>query len=576
LKNTLLKFLKILSKKRKFQIILLIFGSIISSLLEVTAIGSVLPFITTITNPDSIIGNKKILNYIEFFSINNNADLTLFFSILFICVATLSAFGRFAIISFQTKLSYSIGADLSYKIFFNALNQSYISHIKRNSSEVITAVSTKANYVVSGVVFPLLSITNSIIVILLVIIFLININVNILLFSLPVFLFFYYIFMFFSRKILIDNSKIINDNWNEVVKVIQESIGGIKEIIIGNRQYTACDEFRCADMPLRKASATNKILEVIPRYFIELIGIIILVVWAYLLSHTEDSSFGAIPTLAVFALSAQRLLPLLQQIYASWSKLKGSEKLLSEALNYLQDEPVLYDYEFDNSNFKKTLKLNDVSFGYDLKNKVLKNINLNIKKGRKIGIIGETGSGKSTLLNVILGLLFPDEGNLFLDNTKITEKNASLLRNKISYMPQETYLKDCSIIENIAFGVDINDINIESVIKVCKQAQIYDFINNLKDGFYTRVGERGLQLSGGQCQRIGIARTLYNNKPILVMDEATSALDTVTESRVIKNIFESYPTLTIIIVAHRHSTLTRCDEIYEIKFGCVNLKTTSF
>lgn len=571
MKNLLIKFLSKLSKKRKFQVVLLIFCSIISSILEVTAIGSVVPFISVITNPDSINNNEKILNFIEFFSININTDLTLLFSVIFIFLATLSALVRFSIISFQTKLSYSIGADLSYKIFFNALNQSYITHIKRNSSEVVTAVSTKANYVVSGVVFPLLNIINSLIIITLVAIFLLNINRNIFILSLPVFLLFYYIFMFFSEKLLVENSKIINYNWDKVVKVIQESIGGIKEIIIGNQQSTACSEFRSADLPLRKASATNKILEVLPRYFIELIGIIVLVIWGYILSQANDSSFGAIPTIAVFALSAQRLLPLLQQIYASWSKLRGSQRLLLETLIYLQDEPILSNYETKKPNFNTSISLGNISFGYDLNNKVLKNINISIRKGKKIGIIGETGSGKSTFLNIVLGLLFPDDGKLLLDDIIITEKNASLIHNNISYMPQETYLKDCTIIENIALGHDINDINTERVYQVCEQAQIYEFICNLKDGFYSRVGERGVQLSGGQCQRIGIARALYNNKPILVMDEATSALDNLTESYVIKNIFDSYPTLTIIIVAHRHSTLTRCDEIYEIKSGCISL-----
>ena len=285
------------------------------------------------------------------------------------------------------------------------------------------------------------------------------------------------------------------------------------------------------------------------------------------MTQQEDGMVTAIPVLGALALGAQRLLPALQQAYGAYSSMKGSNSSLEDVLNLL-DQP-LPEYADQPPvkpiPFKKEIKITNLNFRYTKDSPwVLKNINLSLKKGENVGFIGGTGSGKSTLLDIIMGLLPPTNGELVVDNRSIDNKNRRAWQAHISHVPQNIYLSDGTIEENIAFGIEKEQINHKRVKKAAQQAQISDLIGQWKDGYQTFVGERGVRLSGGQRQRIGIARALYKKSNVLIFDEATSALDNETEKEVMKAIEELGEEITVLIIAHRLTTLKNCNKIIKL------------
>jgi ABC-type bacteriocin/lantibiotic exporter with double-glycine peptidase domain len=331
--------------------------------------------------------------------------------------------------------------------------------------------------------------------------------------------------------------------------------------------------FSKEDLSLRKAQARSMFISQSPRYVIEALGIVMVTLIAYYYSNSSDGVINAIPVLGAFALAAQRLLPILQQIFSSWTGIQSGKKSLQDVVMLLiQPMPS----ENDGSNgppikFLKEIKLNNIRFRY--KNEfpwVLKDINLTISKGSRVGIVGSTGCGKSTLMDILLGLLSPTHGDLRVDECVINQTNSRLWQSLISHVPQNIYLSDNSIAENIAFIDSSEDLDMARVRHCAEQAQLSESIDKWPKKYETLVGERGIRLSGGQRQRIGIARALYKNASIIMLDEATSALDGETEDSVMKVIEELDSNLTIIIIAHRLTTLRKCTEIITLANGVIS------
>ncbi|MDA9683523.1 ABC transporter ATP-binding protein/permease, partial [Prochlorococcus sp. AH-736-P10] len=355
------------------------------------------------------------------------------------------------------------------------------------------------------------------------------------------------------------------------VKLIQESLGSIKEIIIGNNYKKYINQFINIDLNIKKRQADNNFMSSSPRFLLEALGLISIAIISYSLTFDTNNEFSnSIPLLGTIALGAQRLLPCLQQIFANWSSMKSRIISVNLLLDCLKINDIETDYNFDsNINFKKNICFENVSFKYNNKDKyVLKNISFEISKGEKIGIIGTTGSGKSTLSDLLTGLLKPTNGGIFVDGKNINKpENINAWRSLISIVPQSVFLLDSSIKENIAFTGYREKIINDKVIESAKKADINKFIMNLPRQYNSFVGERGIELSGGQKQRIGIARALYNDSKLLVLDEATSALDSDTESKIMKAINKIPDQVTIIIIAHRLSTLKSCDKLIKIEKG---------
>ena len=382
--------------------------------------------------------------------------------------------------------------------------------------------------------------------------------------------FIYVVVIFTTKKALARDSERINRESNQVVKALQEGLGGIRDVLIDGTQTTYCDIYRNADLPLRRATANIAIISGCPRYAIEALGMMLIAGLAFSLAGGSSGIVNAIPVLGALALGAQRLLPVLQQAYANWSLIRGGQASLIDTLDLLNQE--LPDHANEQMivplDFKRSITLSNLGFKYS-KNAtwVLQGLNLTIPKGSRIGFIGATGSGKSTLLDIIMGLLQPTNGNMVIDDVVVTAKNNRAWQTHIAHVPQAIFLADTSIAENIAFGVPLDQIDHVRVRQAAQKAQIAAAIESWENQYQTFVGERGVRLSGGQRQRIGIARALYKQADVIVFDEATSALDNQTESAVMSAIEDLGDDLTVIIVAHRLTTLKNCTQVVDLEDG---------
>jgi len=489
-------------------------------------------------------------------------------TILFITAALLAGVIRLTLLYAMTRLTFATGADLSINIYRRTLYQEYEVHVSRNSSEVINSIITKTGTVIGGVISPTLNLISSIILLVGIMGALFIINPIIALSASIGFALLYWLVIRYTKTHLKDNSKTIADQSTQMIKSLQEGLGGIRDVLIDGSQQFYCKLYRNADLPLRQASGNNVFIGGSPRYAMEAIGMTLIAGLAYLITQQEDGMVTAVPVLGALALGAQRLLPVLQQAYASYSKIKSSKSSFEDVLNLLdQLLPEYADQPLPKPiSFVKEIKLNNLNFRYiEDSSWVLKNVNLSLKKGSRIGFIGATGSGKSTLLDIIMGLLPPTEGGLIIDNQIINTQNRRAWQAHIAHVPQNIYLSDSTIEENIAFGIEKEKIDHQRVKKAAQQAQIAQLIEQWKDGYQTFVGERGVRLSGGQRQRIGIARALYKQANVLIFDEATSALDNETEQAVMDAIEGLNKEVTILIIAHRLTTLKDCDKIIKLE-----------
>ncbi len=568
------RFFSYISIKRKIEFCYLIFLICITSIFEIISIGSALPFLAVLIEPEIVFNNQYSQFFITIFSFEDPKDLILPISIIFCLAAAISGLLRVLLIRFQTNLGYAIGADISVDIYKKTLYQPYITHIKKNSSEIISGVSHKANAVVGSTVMPFIIIFSSIFLLASILFVLIAVD---FITSLLAFVFFgiiYSIVMVFTEKHILLNSKIISKEQNSVIKVLQEGLGGIRNVLIDGTQLVYTKIFHSSDVKLRKASANNRIISSSPRYIIESIGLIFLGIFAYFLSNTDKGLTASIPILGVLALGAQRLLPIMQQLYNNWAQIKGGLYPLFDTIDLL-DQPYpsyLNKPLINNFSLVENFEMKNVSFNYaDDKKMILENLNFKFSKGETIGIIGKTGCGKSTFLNIIMGLLNVNLGEVKIDGITLNDNNIRSWQLLIGHVPQDIFLTDATVAENIAFGIPPKKINYKRLSEVAKLSELYDLVLSWDKGFQTVVGERGVRLSGGQLQRIGIARALYKNSQILIFDEATSSLDNNTEKKILNNIKNLFDKKTCIMVAHRITSLKNCDKIISFNNGQVKL-----
>jgi len=559
-----------LALRRKNQLGSLLVIMLIASLAEMISIGAVLPFLSALMSTEKLFENDYLQPVITVLKITNPNQLLLPLTVVFVGASFVAALIRLILLWAQTRLGHVIGSDLSIQIYEKTLYQPYSVHSSRNSSEVIAGISSKVDMVVVSTVMPLLTATSCLLLLLGILLALIAIDPVVALASLCVFGTSYALLMFLSRKQLTRNSQRISREQNRVMKALQEGLGGIRDILIDGTQTVYCKIYRSADQPLRRAQANNYIIGASPRFLIEALGIALIASLAYALTARGGDAATAIPLLGALAIGAQRLLPVLQQLYGSWSSLRGAQASLNDVLELIEQPLPAYARKiFDQKiSFAKLIKLEDISFRYSNQAPwVLQNINLEIPKGARVGFMGATGGGKSTLLDILMALLEPERGNLLVDGVFINQQNFRAWQSHVAHVPQAIFLADATIAENIAFGVSPDKIDYSRVEQAAELAQISKTIESWERGYGTFVGERGVRLSGGQRQRIGIARALYKRADLIVLDEATSALDNETESSVMEAINALGRDTTILIVAHRLSTLRDCDTVYRLEGG---------
>jgi len=556
-----------ISKRRQKQFYLLLVLMILASLLEVVSISAVLPFLGVLTAPELIYQHPFMQPIIQALELTQPDQLILPLTIFFIVAAILAGVVRLTLLYVMTRLSFATGADLSINIYRRTLYQEYSVHMSRNSSQVIDSIITKTNIVISGVINPILIFLSSIIIAIGIVSALFTINTNVALFTFIGFTAPYWLVLRYTKVRLKDNSQIVAKHSTQMVKALQEGLGGIRDVLIDGSQQFFCQIYRNADLPLRRASGDNQFISGSPKYAMEAIGMTLIAALAYSVAQKDGGVITIIPVLGALALGAQRLLPALQQAYGAYSRIQGSKSSFNDVIDLLNQPLPKYASQSSVKPiiFENKIELTNLSFRYTQNSPwILKNISVSINKGDRIGFIGKTGSGKSTLIDIIMGLLPITSGELVIDQQLLNIQNYREWQVRIAHVPQNIYLSDDTIEGNIAFGVSKDQIDYQLVKKVAQKAQISEVIEQWKDGYQTLVGEQGVRISGGQRQRIGIARALYKQTDVLIFDEATSALDSKTEQAVMEAIEGLGKELTILIVAHRLTTLKSCDKIIEL------------
>jgi len=557
-------------RRRRWQFVLLLALMILASFAEILSIGAVLPFLAVLTVPSRIFVHPTAQPFIHALGLTSSEQLLLPLTISFGLAVLIAGVMRLLLLWVSTRLSFATGADLSNNIYRRTLYQPYAVHVARNSSEVISGISNKANGVIYSIIVPALTLVSASIMLSAILVALFYVDPFIAMVAFGGFgLIYAFIIRLTRRRLLIDSQCIARESIH-VIKSLQEGLGGIRDVLIDGSQATYCQIYRNADQPLRRAQGNNLFISQSPRYGMEALGMLLIAVLAYTLAQQTDGVAKAIPILGALALGAQRLLPVLQQAYGAWVGIQGGQASLEDTLELL-DQP-LPDYAdlpaAEPLPFQQQIRLKNLSFRYSAETPwVLQNLDITLSKGSRVGFIGTTGSGKSTLLDIIMGLLQPNEGGLEIDGQPITAVNYRNWQAHIAHVPQAIFLADSTIEENIAFGVPKELIDYERVRQASKQAQIAEIIESWPKQYQTFVGERGVRLSGGQRQRIGIARALYKQADVIIFDEATSALDNETEQAVIQAIDGLSEDLTILIIAHRLTTLKNCTQIVELGEG---------
>lgn len=562
-----------ISYQRRRQAGWLLMLAILTSFTEVISLGAILPFIGVLTQPDKVLAFPFVAEIANFFGIENGNELILPLTLAFALAALIAGSMRILLLWETLNLGSVTGAELSREVYKRTLYQPYNVHIKRSSSEIISGITQKVD-ATTNVLTSLVTVITSLFIFVPILVTLIVVDPLIAFFSALSFGSAYGIIAWFTRRKLFANSVITAGEQSRVVKALQEGLGAIRDVLLDGTQNVYVDVYGKAVVRLRRANAENSFINQSPRFAMETLGLVLISLFVLFLSDRPGGVIGALPILGIIAFGAQRLLPLMQILYGNWSVVAGNKAVLNDVLGLLeQDMPSYANLKsLPALSLKKSICFENVSFTYEGASKpVLNGLNFNVKKGSCVGIIGTTGSGKSTVMDILMGLLKPTKGFIKVDGKPIISSHeAASWQRSVAHVPQSIFLSDATIAENIAFGISSDKINHNRVRDAAKRAQISDFIESRPDGYDAFVGERGVRLSGGQCQRIGIARALYKKSSVLVFDEATNALDDQTEKDVMSTIDDLSGDLTLFIIAHRLTTLSNCNQIIELKSGVIS------
>lgn len=562
-----------LKRRRKVQLIFLFLIMLVSGVAETLSLGLVVPFLAVLTDPDNLWKQEIVRIVAAHLEIKNASQLILPVSILFASTAVIAAIVRTTNLWLNNRLAAAIGSDLSCEAYMRTLYQPYSVHVQRNSSEIIASTTTMIARTVTSFSAFLQLVTATIATIFLIVA-LAYIDFSVALGTVCLFSLIYALITHIVRSRLRINSVLISITTKQQVKALQEGLGSVRDVLLDGNQLRYVSIYSCADIPLRKLISNNQFLSAFPRYAVEAFGIVAIALFGGIQVLNRGSGAEIVPLLGVLALGAQRLLPAFQQMYRSWSVISGFSADIGGVLQLLNQPLPANKISPSALQFKESIHFENISFSYGHgRTPVLNNLDLVIRRGDRIGLVGSTGSGKSTMVDILMGLLPPSSGRITVDGFDLnlpTNENILLSwRAAIAHVPQSIYLTDSTIAENIAFGEPFERIDYDLVRHSASMAQLDSFISTTVDGYQTFVGEQGVRLSGGQRQRIGIARALYKRASVLVLDEATSALDGLTEKEVMKSIEGLNRTLTVIIIAHRLSTLQRCDRVIRLNGGVV-------
>lgn len=562
-----------MSARRRLQLLATTVLMVLGGFAELLTIGIALPFLSLLTNPGRIQSLPIVSSILAHFGKPPLHTIFLWATVALFISIFAATFIRLMLIWVSQNLVLLLAHDMAVRIYSRLLHQAYSYHLRRNTSEVVDGIE-KVQTITFGLLLPgMNAITSSFIaIIIMALLFLIEPWTAMIAGGTIGTI--YVAISYGTRRILVSKGSILAADSVARVKQLQEGLGGIRDILVEHSQPTFIDEFARIDSRYRRAQSVNFFIGSSPRILIEAVGILLIASLAFYMTGQPGGIMAAIPVLGTLAIGAQRLLPLLQVSFFGWSQALGNLASFYDVVR-LMAQPVAVDSRSSlppkiEHPLAQAITFEAIRFCYNSDEPILSDVSLVIAKGERVGLIGPTGSGKSTLLDILMALLEPDTGELRIDGVALTPETRANWQLQIAHVPQTIYLADSTIAGNIAFGEPLESIDQAKVVEAARLAEIGDFIATLPDGYSTAVGERGVRLSGGQRQRLGIARAFYRQRPVLILDEATSALDDATEAAVMANIAELGRDITVIMIAHRLSTLADCDRVVRMQKGCIS------
>jgi len=576
LSNLIGKLKIIITPQEKWQVLVLFASILLAALFQTLGVVSILPFMSIVMQPEIIESNRWLnwlYNSLDFTSVNSFIIFIGFLMLLLIIIGNLtSALATWLKVRFVWRKNHNISSALLKKY----LSMPYVYFLTQNTADLSKNILSEVRVLTENFMLPLIEIMIKSFVAIGILSMLLFTNVYVTILSVIIFGGSYgLIYFYFHDKLRINGAKRLKEN-KQRFKTAGEALSGIKDIKVMGRENFFYHRYLKHSRKYSNLVAWSVLIRTMPRFLLEIIafgGIVTLVL--YFITTTGNAN-EVIPTISFFAFAAYRLLPALQVVFASFTQVRFSQMTVNRIIKDLSEKGgfskqfLIYEKEpVKPMPFNTSLQLKEVSFSYPNTNEtIIHNISLPIQHNTSVGLVGPTGAGKTTLGDIILGLLTPQKGEFSVDGVKINENNILNWQKNLGYVPQHIYLSDDTIINNIAFGIPGEKIDRKAVEHVARISNLHDFIvSELPNGYETIVGERGIRLSGGERQRVGIARALYHDPEVLVLDEATSSLDGITESAVLEAINNVAKLKTIIIIAHRLTTVKDCDIVYLVDKG---------
>lgn len=574
--STIKELFSLLSNKQRKHFYILQFLVILMALTELLGIASIAPFMALVGDT-SLLQQEGIYSKLyQLSGISNPVSFLFLVGCLVLLMLTISTIVSMLTTWRLAVYGASVGTELADRLYSYYMQQSWLFHASGSSAQLTKQVSTEANRISGSIIQPLMNLNAKLVLALFISVSIFIYNPIIAIAGISAFILAYMIMYKLVRKSLILNGRRLSEVSTQRFRLMNEGFGGIKDVLLLDRKYDFIDRFTEEGGLQARAQGTNNTISLVPRFFVELLAFGAMISLVLVLIKSYDGNLGQVlPVLAIYALACFKLLPALQQIYSSITQIKGNAAAFEAVKEDLQQSNITMSELNEKTvspklKFEQQIKLDNITFAYPKKDRyALNNVSISIPINHVIGIVGSSGSGKSTLIDIFLGLLPPQSGHMYIDDTLITKDNLRSWQNNLGFVPQSIFLSEGSIAENIAFGLSADEIDYTQVLNAIDLAHLTELVEELPKGVHTKVGERGVQLSGGQRQRIGIARALYNQADVLMFDEATSALDGITEKIIMDAIHDFSGQKTIIMIAHRLKTVEKCDIIYLMEKGRV-------
>jgi len=564
----------LLSARQVKQFYILQVLVVVMAFTELLGIASIAPFMALVGDISILEKSNVFAELYQMSGLTDPMDFVFYTGLLVLVALTISTLVSMFTIWKLSLYGASVGIEIADRLYAYYMQEDWQFHASGSSAQLTKQVSTEAMRITGGIIQPLMRMNAKVVLAVLISVSILIYNPVIAIVGLLIFAIAYFLLYKLVRNKLVSNGQKISQVSTDRFRLMNEGFGGIKDVLLLNRSHDFVKRFEESGTIYARALGLNAGISQVPRYFMELIAFGSMIGLVLLLIQWHEGNLGAVlPILAVYALAAFKLLPALQQIYASVAQIKGNiaafeavKEDLEQSLNH--KDSVTEEIIPIRKDLKEKITLSDIKFGYPGKSRPAVNgVTMTIPVNSVVGLVGSSGSGKSTLIDLLLGLLTPQSGHLYMDDTCITAENKRAWQDTLGFVPQSIFLSEGSIAENIAFGLPAKDIDLKQVNKALELASLTELVAQLPDGVNTKVGERGVQLSGGQRQRIGIARALYHEAKVLVFDEATSALDGITEKIIMDAIHDFSGQKTIIMIAHRLKTVQKCDIIYLMEQG---------